>query len=213
MEDNAAPASSRMDSLKANLNEKTKKMIDKLPPKFKNPDTYKPDMENPDVRHIVIASVILYIVWIALIAGDNFSFGGLMIGLIVAPLVAWLSGSHLSFVDDIKFSPQMPIHMLRYLGAFFVALMRSNVDMAKRVLSPQLPINPAVVVINTQLESRLGKLLLANSITLTPGTLTVDVLEHGLQIHWVDSTKGTDLESATQAISASFEQHLREFIK
>ncbi|MEK8019066.1 MAG: Na+/H+ antiporter subunit E, partial [Candidatus Parabeggiatoa sp.] len=61
--------------------------------------------------------------------------------------------------------------------------------------------------------SSLGKLMLANSITLTPGTLTVDVVENRLQVHWVDSTPGEDLESATRAIADSFERHLREFLE
>jgi multicomponent Na+:H+ antiporter subunit E len=94
-----------------------------------------------------------------------------------------------------------------------IALLRANIDMARRVLSPRLPINPALVEVQTQLKSPLGQLILANSITLTPGTLTVDVVGDHLQVHWVDSTYGVDLKHATHAIAESFERHLREFIE
>ena len=119
----------------------------------------------------------------------------------------------MSFLDDLKFQWATPLFMLRYLGVFLLALLHANIDMARRVLSPSLPINPAMVEVETQLKSSLGKLILANSITLTPGTLTVDVVGERLLVHWVDSSSGRDLEQATHVIAESFERHLREFIE
>jgi len=85
--------------------------------------------------------------------------------------------------------------------------------MARRILTPSLPLNPEVVEVKTELQSDLGRLLLANSITLTPGTLTVDVKDDRLLVHWVDCRPGTDLEQATQAIAAGFERHIKGFLK
>jgi len=166
-----------------------------------------------------VASAILYILWIFLISAGSFSWQGLILGLVVAGLIALVSSHHLAFLDHLKITPAMPWFMLRYLGQFLLALLQANFDMARRVLSPQLPINPALVLVKTELKSPLGKLILANSITLTPGTLSVDVVEEGIQVHWVDSTPSvqtnqqTDLEQATHLIAESFERHLREFIE
>ncbi len=170
------------------------------------------DRNNPPQFRITVASIGLFVIWLLLIS-NRLSVSGLIAGLIASILTAWLSSNHLKFIDHLKFSVAMPIHIARYLGVFMVALFKANIDMARRILSPKLPINPEVVLIETKLKSPLGKLLLANSITLTPGTLTIDVLEDKLQIHWVDGSQGTDLIHATQAISESFERHLREIIE
>ena len=159
-------------------------------------------------RRFVVATVMLFIVWLLLVGTLNFS--EIFVGFFVVVFTVWLSSSHLSFLDDIKFNWATPLFLLRYLGVFLLALLHANIDMARRVLSPSLPINPAMVEVETQLKSPLGKLILANSITLTPGTLTVDVVGERLLVHWVDSSPGRDLEHATHAIAESFERHLRE---
>jgi multicomponent Na+:H+ antiporter subunit E len=85
--------------------------------------------------------------------------------------------------------------------------------MARRVISPSLPIFPAVVEVHTNLHSPLGKLLLANSITLTPGTLTVDVEGDTLRVHWIDARGMEDLVQATRAIAERFEIALSEILR
>ena len=161
-------------------------------------------------RRFVVATVVLFIVWLLLVG--TLSLQEIFVGIMVAAFTALLSSKHLMFLDYFKISLATPWHVLRYLGVFVVALLRANIDMARRVLSPRLPINPALVKVQTQLKSPMGKLVLANSITLTPGTLTVDVMGDYLQVHWVDSTPGVDLEHATAAIAQSFERHIREFL-
>jgi multicomponent Na+:H+ antiporter subunit E len=69
------------------------------------------------------------------------------------------------------------------------------------------------VEVRTGLESSLGRLLLANSITLTPGTLTVNVRDDRILVHWIDCPPGSDIESATRAIAESFERHMSGFVK
>jgi multicomponent Na+:H+ antiporter subunit E len=70
-----------------------------------------------------------------------------------------------------------------------------------------------VVAVHTDLQSDLGRLILANSITLTPGTLSVDILGDIILIHWIDCPPGIDMEQATQAIVGSFERHISGFLK
>jgi multicomponent Na+:H+ antiporter subunit E len=92
-------------------------------------------------------------------------------------------------------------------------LIRANLDMARRVISPGLLINPCMVEVRTQLRSDLGRMLLANSITLTPGTLSVRVQDDHLLVHWIDSPRGIDIDAATRQIAEGFESHIRGFLK
>ena len=96
-----------------------------------------------------------------------------------------------------------------YLGVFFVELVKSNLDVARRVVSPSLPINPGIVEVKTLLKSKMGRMILANSITLTPGTLTIDILEDTLYIHWID-VKTEDTQEATEYIVRKFEKYLEK---
>jgi multicomponent Na+:H+ antiporter subunit E len=63
------------------------------------------------------------------------------------------------------------------------------------------------------LRSSLGKLLLAHSITLTPGTLSIDLRDDRLLVHWIDSPPDTDTDRATRAIAESFEKHISGFLE
>ncbi len=71
----------------------------------------------------------------------------------------------------------------------------------------------SLVRVQTGLHSSLGRLLLANSITLTPGTLVVDVNDDRLFVHWIDCPPGTDLAEATRVIASDFERDLKGFLK
>jgi multicomponent Na+:H+ antiporter subunit E len=75
-----------------------------------------------------------------------------------------------------------------------------------------MPIRPGIVAIRTSLKSDVGKLMLANSITLTPGTLTVDVSDEYLFIHWIN-VESTDVEEAGGLIGGRFEEYLKVIVE
>lgn len=77
----------------------------------------------------------------------------------------------------------------------------------KIVLTPKLPINPGFVVVKTGLKKDISKLSLANAITLTPGTLSVDLVEDEVLIHWVTMTEGSQSDHR-DVISKDFEKTL-----
>jgi multicomponent Na+:H+ antiporter subunit E len=81
---------------------------------------------------------------------------------------------------------------------------KANVDVAYRVLHPRMPIRPGIVKIRTRIKSEAGRVFLANSITLTPGTLSVDLSGDVLYIHWI-YVRETDMGKATEAIIGRFE--------
>jgi multicomponent Na+:H+ antiporter subunit E len=106
-----------------------------------------------------------------------------------------------------RFSSETPFIILKYVHLFLRELVKSNFDVARRVVAPEVRINPGIVEVKTRLKHPTYRLILANSITLTPGTLTVDMIDDSLYIHWIDVT-GKDVESATREISSKFEDVL-----
>ncbi|HHJ16299.1 MAG TPA: cation:proton antiporter [Gammaproteobacteria bacterium] len=160
-------------------------------------------------HHIFIFGILL-LLWMLLTG--SLDAQELVAGAVVSLAVTLLFGERFAILTGFRFSWLAPLHILTYLGSFFIALLRANLDLAGRVLSPSLPINPALVEIRTRLKSPLGRLLLANTITLTPGTLTVDVDGDRLLVHWVYCPPGTDLQRATEQISAAFERRLSGFL-
>jgi multicomponent Na+:H+ antiporter subunit E len=91
---------------------------------------------------------------------------------------------------------------------FIVALAKSNIDVMLRVLNPKLPMRPGIVRIETKLTSPMARLILANSITLTPGTFVVDIKENLLYIHWIEVCCEDDPQQLAQEISGQFEKIL-----
>jgi len=165
----------------------------------------------PGLVHYAFTFLVSVLLWLLLVG--NLHPQELIVGVVVALLVTVLAAPHLGIFTGLRFTIAAPAALLRYLGRFAVALIRSNVDVARRVLSPSLPIRPAVVEVKTGLQSALGRLMLANSITLTPGTLVVDVNDDRLFVHWIDCPPGTDLAAATRVIASDFERDLKGFLK
>ena len=156
-------------------------------------------------KNVFVAFVILLLFWILL----NNTFDPLILGVGagLALLLSLLFCRRCNVFREVKLTPRAFVYTFIYLGVFMVELIKSNLDVARRVLSPRLPINPGIVEVKTGLSSKMGRMILANSITLTPGTLTVDIQDDKLFIHWID-VKSDDIHEATQAIVHKFEKYL-----
>ena len=128
-------------------------------------------------------------------------------GALIAGLVAFLPVFPVSPLGDLKLNPKALAYLLAYAFVFLKALVLSNIDVAYRVLNPRLPIDPGIVKVKTRLKTPLGRLLLANSITLTPGTITMEMRGEDIYVHWI-KVAARDPEGATQAIVGSFEKYL-----
>ncbi|MES9990997.1 MAG: Na+/H+ antiporter subunit E [Candidatus Thiodiazotropha sp.] len=167
--------------------------------------------EQVQFSHGLFLFFLIFLLWLMLTA--SLETAEVLIGLAVAAVVTLASRPHLPVFAGLRLTPGAILPFLSYLGIFLIALIRANFDMARRVLSPSLPLCPGVVEVRTQLKSSLGRLILANSITLTPGTLTVDIRGDSILVHWVDIPPGSDIESATLEITNKFERHLVGFVK
>jgi len=146
---------------------------------------------------------LLFIIWIALT--NSFDWQELLVGGLVAMLIS-LIAVYIYRNDKSKTSLN-PIKIIHYIIIFFKNLIISNIDVARIVLNPKLPINPGIVKIKTALDTDFKKLILANSITLTPGTITLEILDDHLFIHWINVTTD-DMNKASDIIKGDFEKIL-----
>ena len=94
--------------------------------------------------------------------------------------------------------------------------MKANIDVAKRALSKNVKINPGIVKIPAELVSDYGLSMLANSITLTPGTIVMDIIEEDgknyLYVHWID-VETEEEDKAGEIIKGDFENRIRGIFK
>lgn len=136
----------------------------------------------------------------------------MIVGGIVCALVAGLSYDLFSKrpVSE-KLHPRKWAYMIAYIPYYIWAEIKAHLNVAYRVLHPGLPIEPAILRLPTDLRSDVGLTTLADSITMTPGTLTVEIDEEKpeLYVHWISA--GT-LESkvAKEKVGKPLERFLKE---
>lgn len=146
----------------------------------------------------VVTTFVSFIVYLLFTIGSKttgsdflglglWSYEEIIFGIILSVLVGVI-GSKI-FVKK-SFRMANPVRWFMFLGyligPFFVSLAKANLDVAYRVITGK--INPGIVKISPNLKTDLGITMLANSITLTPGTLSVDIDEgsNDLYIHWIN---------------------------
>ena len=154
----------------------------------------------------VATFLVLFVSYIAL-AGIHVQ--ELLLGAIVSAILTVILAKHVNYTIDYRFPVKLLVFIFAYLPLFVWQLVLSNLAVARIVLSPRIKkhLNPGFVKINTDLKGDFAKLTLANSITLTPGTLSVDIDGNDIYIHTV-YIKGKTPEENRQNISAKFEKVL-----
>ncbi len=143
------------------------------------------------MRSTVITAVTVFVFYLALTVGTGnliFWSGEEIIAGAVLSIVAGITGRQLLFKnkDYRMLNPVRWVYFILYLGPFLFAMAKANVDVAYRVITGK--INPGIVEISPNLRTDLAVTLLGNSITLTPGTLSVEIDEktNTLYIHWIN---------------------------
>jgi multicomponent Na+:H+ antiporter subunit E len=127
----------------------------------------------------------------------------LWLGLFSAVLSTWL-GHRMGF-----FRHPIPPRALLRLPRFWVWLLgeviRSSIDVARIVLSPSLPISPTKVELTTTESTEAGRVILGNSITLSPGTVTIDIDDDRLVVHCLtrdgaEALRGMEVQQRTERL-------------
>ena len=149
----------------------------------------------------------MFILWLLLTF--NLTAANLIVGAVAALLTTLVFGR--SFVGGWKkfYNPLRYFWMMIYLIVFIWECIKANFDVAYRVLSPKMPIKPGIVKARTTLKSDIAKTFLANSITMTPGTITVDIIDDDFYIHWI-YVSSKDPKVYSNKLLGRFEKLLRK---
>lgn len=126
-------------------------------------------------------ALVLFVFWIILTAKTNWHH--LLLGAIVSVLLSWLSLHLLAGRLDPHLNGRMALRFPLFAALLFWEIIKANWDVLKRMFAPSFPISPRIVEFDSYLESDIAKTVLANSITLTPGTVTIEITGSKFYIH------------------------------
>ena len=157
-------------------------------------------------KNFIVSFMVLMLAWVLL----NWTVDPVnyIIGASISLLLVVVFCSKCDLFTTINLTPKAFAYTFMYLVVFIVELIKANIDVTRRVLSPSLPINPGIVKVKTKLKSKMARLILADSITLTPGTFTLQVEDDTFYIHCIDTDCDGDVEKATEEIVRKFEKYL-----
>ncbi len=158
----------------------------------------------------IIYFIIGFCFWLLLTTSVNLDH--LIAGVVVVLLGTVFFGGYFTN-RPMKF---LQIHrffwFIIYIPVFIWYMIKANIDVAYRALHPERPIKPGIVKIKTNLKTDIAKVFLANSITLTPGTMTCEIDGEYLYIHWI-WVETAYVDKASKIIALKFEKFLRRIFE
>jgi multicomponent Na+:H+ antiporter subunit E len=151
--------------------------------------------------------IVLFAVW--MVANATLAMEVALTGAVISFVLAYWFAHGSDAWRQVSWTPRGAYHFLAYTGTFVVEMVKANINMLGYVYSPRLAIKPGIIRIRTRLKSPIGRLALANSIALTPGSLILDIRDDTLFVHWLD-LQNLDVDRATETIAGPFERHLEK---
>jgi len=141
----------------------------------------------------IITALIMFAFWI-LLSGE---YNPIMIssGIVSSLFVAYLSHDLLIGKTDIRLNMIRIIKFVAYLPWLFWSIVLANIDLAYRTLHPKMPINPRTIRLKNNFRTEMGVVTLANSITLTPGSVTIDANKDEFVVHIIEEGVAESLMS------------------
>lgn len=140
--------------------------------------------------------ILLFLFWIILngkITAEIVAFG-----LVLTTAIFWFMCKFL------EYSPKYEIFVLKnfiwiiaYFFVLIIEMVKSAITVYKKVYSRRIEIQPQMVFFDVDIKSEFLRFVLANSITLTPGTITVDVDDNHFCVHALDYTVAEGIENST----------------
>ncbi|MCX7771075.1 MAG: Na+/H+ antiporter subunit E [Proteobacteria bacterium] len=146
----------------------------------------------------LVSFFILFIFWFLLSGETNLIL--IISGIISSLLVSYLSYDMLISKSDLRRNIIMYLKFIKYIPYLIFQIILANIDVIYRVLHPKLPIDPVVINFKTKLDTEFCIVAYANSITLTPGTVTIDAnkskdfIVHALHSSYAHSLLSGEME-------------------
>jgi len=161
-------------------------------------------MPAPRQRRAIPSAFFLFLFWL-LLSGSLHPFH-LALGMILSLTLGWMANRAYREVEAPSVTPLQGLGVVLYLLHLIHLITVAAFHVARRVLDPRLPIAPVTIVHHTALRRDVSRVALANSLTLTPGTLTVDLEGSELRIHCLDEGFGEQVQRLERRIARVFEE-------
>jgi len=147
---------------------------------------------SPALRPMLILLVSLAAAW--LLWSGLYKPLLLLLGTASCLLTFWLV-RRMGYFDDELFALRVSWRLLRYWWWLGGQIIRSSLEVTRVVLDPKLPISPRVIDLEAESPHPFDQVVLGNSITLTPGTLTIDLHQGVLKVHTLTEAGARELMS------------------
>ena len=142
------------------------------------------------LRRTLSLFVLLFLTWL-LLSGI---YTGLLLGFGVLSCLLVIAICRRMKIVDLEGHPNhLILGMMRYIPWLLWAIIKANIDVARRILHPRLPLSPRVIQVEASQKTHLGQVIYANSITLTPGTVTIETDEGTIDVHALTSESAEDV--------------------
>jgi len=156
--------------------------------------------------------LLAYITWLVLTAGTSgllWSAQEMIAGLIFAGIVGYATKDIVGHESNRFLNPVRWLEWTAYVPVLFWGMVKANLHVAYLVITGR--IRPGIVRVPVELEKDAQYTILANSITLTPGTLTIDACpdEKALYVHWIDIPEGLERPESSEPVAGPFERWAR----
>lgn len=139
--------------------------------------------------------ILLFLLWVAL--NGRFTLEIAMFGVVISGAIYWFMCKYLEYSvkSDISFLKNI-FRIIAYIAVLFWEIVKSSFTVIKIVFSKKIDIEPQIVFFDVPLKNEFLRTILANSITLTPGTITVNVEDNHFCVHALDYTMAQDFETS-----------------
>jgi multicomponent Na+:H+ antiporter subunit E len=181
-----------------------------------NPKIYPID-RNPWLERLVLF-LVSFVFWLCLVwpvspLDGRWLVGDILAGIPVSIFVALVMGEMIRANLIRLLNPRSWFWLIIYQFVFVYYVIKGGLDVAYRVLHPAMPIQPGIVRVRSVLKTETGRTVLACAITLTPGTLTIDVSNDGVfYIHWLN-VGSTEDEVAAKRVLRRFEWYIKRIFE
>ncbi len=141
------------------------------------------------MKHLLSLGTILAALWVAL----SGQFQPLLLGFgAVSVAFALLVARRMAVIDRESHPLHMSFGLLRYWALLLRDIIIANLQVVREILRPRLKIDPTVVSFESRQQTDLGKVILGNSITLTPGTVTLEIKGQTFTVHGLTRASADD---------------------
>jgi len=151
---------------------------------------------NYPVKHNISLAVLLFALWLGL--SGQFNVLMLSLGLVSTLIVVYFS-QRMDAIDRQKYPTRLTPRLLRYWLFLTREVIIANIDVVRRIFTPGKNISPQLIKLPMTKKTDFARVIYANSITMTPGTVCVKVNRETITVHTLSKESADDLRSGRMA--------------